>query len=474
MVHQTGLHIPKGGVFDKADAVATLPYDDGQARLDVLGIQRLSKDKVIARFRLRGDSPGSFTYGDQDHLIYDRWDLSFDSVWLLDLRGRQLYVPMMRDDGTCACTGFYLSTDTSGGPGATLWAVYPVPRGTGAVTVMEPDLGVTHEVPIAPKDAPVPELPGEPDPRQLSKATGAHYPLSAATLGDNRRVKEKGRKVTVELAADVLFRFGKANLTDEATKQLRRAAKRLRNEAAGKVSITGYTDAIGSKRDNLKLSKKRAEVVADALRPLVRGHGLRFIVSGKGEADPVAPNRVNGKDNPEGRRLNRRVEISYQRRTQPATPTPRPSQEHKDRAHTRTLGAISGSDKATEGIVIHLRGVRRMPGGTALIRFAATNESSESLELDQYRTLVDTAGTGWVGYYHGGEVFWVRLEGRNNSAYLPLSDSSSTCLCSQTIPLDPGASTELWVMTTAPPKGVRKIDVTFVNYGTIKNVPLRG
>jgi OOP family OmpA-OmpF porin len=34
---------------------------------------------------------------------------------------------------------------------------------------------------------------------------------------------------------------------------------------------------------------------------------------GHGEADPVAPNSVNGEDNPSGRALNRRVTIAFPR-----------------------------------------------------------------------------------------------------------------------------------------------------------------
>jgi outer membrane protein OmpA-like peptidoglycan-associated protein len=42
------------------------------------------------------------------------------------------------------------------------------------------------------------------------------------------------------------------------------------------------------------------------------GSGFSFDVSGKGESEPVAPNENDdGSDNPDGRALNRRVEIRY-------------------------------------------------------------------------------------------------------------------------------------------------------------------
>jgi flagellar motor protein MotB len=36
-------------------------------------------------------------------------------------------------------------------------------------------------------------------------------------------------------------------------------------------------------------------------------------VEGKGEREPVAPNSVDGRDNPEGRQRNRRVEVLLER-----------------------------------------------------------------------------------------------------------------------------------------------------------------
>jgi len=49
------------------------------------------------------------------------------------------------------------------------------------------------------------------------------------------------------------------------------------------------------------------------LTPLVGG-GLRFQAAGHGAANPVAPNsHPDGSDNPDGRALNRRVSLSFQR-----------------------------------------------------------------------------------------------------------------------------------------------------------------
>jgi outer membrane protein OmpA-like peptidoglycan-associated protein len=75
------------------------------------------------------------------------------------------------------------------------------------------------------------------------------------------------------------------------------------------VQVIGHTDSKGSDEYNLKLSRARAERVGRFLEqryPNLKGH---VEPEGRGEREPVAPNEVNGQDDPQGRRLNRRVVI---------------------------------------------------------------------------------------------------------------------------------------------------------------------
>jgi general secretion pathway protein A len=74
------------------------------------------------------------------------------------------------------------------------------------------------------------------------------------------------------------------------------------------ILITGYTDSVGDTDYNKQLSGFRATVVKSYLV----GHGVdsrRILVSGMGPDNPIATN-----DTPEGRQLNRRVEILLQRK----------------------------------------------------------------------------------------------------------------------------------------------------------------
>ncbi|MFB4314612.1 OmpA family protein [Actinomadura sp. 21ATH] len=133
----------------------------------------------------------------------------------------------------------------------------------------------------------------------------------AASIVPLRQERTDGSTTTLRINADVLFEFGKHDLTPAARGAIAAVAGRLRG-ATGTVRVTGHTDSLGSEADNMRLSRDRAESVR---AELARTAGaLRIEATGRGEADPVRPNTENGEDNPEGRAENRRVEITFQSR----------------------------------------------------------------------------------------------------------------------------------------------------------------
>jgi OOP family OmpA-OmpF porin len=73
------------------------------------------------------------------------------------------------------------------------------------------------------------------------------------------------------------------------------------------AEVGGHTDSISSEEFNQALSERRANAVVTALQE--RGVTTALSAQGYGESAPVAPNEVDGHDNPAGRQLNRRVEI---------------------------------------------------------------------------------------------------------------------------------------------------------------------
>lgn len=116
-------------------------------------------------------------------------------------------------------------------------------------------------------------------------------------------------RTRVTLDADVLFAFGSARLTKAAHRSIATAAEVLEQEAPKAVRVVGHTDSKGSDATNLRLSMRRAQRVAAALRRALPGGGPRLTVVGRGERDPVAANTKDGRDDPAGRARNRRVEL---------------------------------------------------------------------------------------------------------------------------------------------------------------------
>jgi OmpA-OmpF porin, OOP family len=101
----------------------------------------------------------------------------------------------------------------------------------------------------------------------------------------------------------VYFDFNKSNLRADAQGVLNSVIAEAK-KSGGSVSVTGYTDLVGSDAYNLRLSEKRADAVRTAL---INGGVAadKITVAGKGKADPVV-------NNPGPEQRNRRVEIIVQ------------------------------------------------------------------------------------------------------------------------------------------------------------------
>jgi outer membrane protein OmpA-like peptidoglycan-associated protein len=115
-----------------------------------------------------------------------------------------------------------------------------------------------------------------------------------------------GSKVVLN---NIFFDFDKATLRKTSNVELKNLIRFLNKYPKVVIEIAGYTDSKGSDEYNLKLSKDRALAVVTYLTD----NGInkeRLLSSGYGESSPEAPNQnLNGEDNPDGRQLNRRVEL---------------------------------------------------------------------------------------------------------------------------------------------------------------------
>lgn len=113
------------------------------------------------------------------------------------------------------------------------------------------------------------------------------------------------RSLEVQLHASVAFAKDSAVLLPAARARLAEVVDDLHQRTPGAVSVTGYTDDLGSVEHGLVLSRQRADAVAAVLRAAL-GPGWSITSTGRGEADPLVPNTSEA-----NRARNRRVVVRH-------------------------------------------------------------------------------------------------------------------------------------------------------------------
>ena len=127
--------------------------------------------------------------------------------------------------------------------------------------------------------------------RQQLQGTG----VSVTRMGDN---------ITLNMPGNITFKTDSADLNSSFFSVLDSVSLVLKEYEKTIVEVAGHTDSTGTDQYNQALSQRRAQTVATYLT----GKGVldqRIITVGAGEGHPVASN-----DTPEGRQLNRRVELT--------------------------------------------------------------------------------------------------------------------------------------------------------------------
>jgi outer membrane protein OmpA-like peptidoglycan-associated protein len=116
---------------------------------------------------------------------------------------------------------------------------------------------------------------------------------------------EQALKTVRELSLyGIHFDFNKASIRRDTDPLIGDIATTLKNNPTWTLSVNGYTDSIGKKSYNQKLSERRAISVVTAL---VNKHGIspgRLQARGLGQTNPKASNKTL-----QGRALNRRVQL---------------------------------------------------------------------------------------------------------------------------------------------------------------------
>ncbi len=146
--------------------------------------------------------------------------------------------------------------------------------------------------------------------REVSKAGRGIYADGVELLHDASKMERFVRDVFCGekparriVLRGVNFDFDKATIRPDGKPVLDEAVRTLQEESDVRVSVEGHTDSVGSDAYNMRLSKERAEAVADYLTAGGIAHG-RISTIGFGESKPVASNETE-----DGRAQNRRVEF---------------------------------------------------------------------------------------------------------------------------------------------------------------------
>ena len=128
--------------------------------------------------------------------------------------------------------------------------------------------------------------------------------LRAELQGTGVSVTRIGDNITLNMPGNVTFDTDSSALRPQFFGVLNSVGKVLTEYDKTVVEVAGHTDSTGSDAYNMQLSQRRANTVGEYLYT----QGImdqRIISVGMGEHHPIADNST-----PEGRQLNRRVEIT--------------------------------------------------------------------------------------------------------------------------------------------------------------------
>ena len=318
--------------------------------------------------------------------------------------------------------------------------------------------------------APPDKFAKPPNSTDTSGLTFTVRPLSLGVGNPSGSDIEGGGRSTITLSSDVLFHFDKSNLTPAAQTILKSVAARIKASAKEAVSVSGYTDSIGTDAVNIPLSQARARSVVSFLKAATAGANVTYLTHGFGSQDPVAPNtKKDGSDNPAGRALNRRVMITFAVRApvKPAPPAPAPPANTSPSSGSLTAKYTANNfGTATYGVTVNSL---FRDGDMAVLRLDVecldvVNNSGlpcDGIEnLGGSSTIPPTPGfqsTNSLTYRTAGGFY---LQDSSGNDYIPVYASAGgapmTAEISQYIGSTPWS---VWVYFPAPPPSVTSVSV---------------
>ena len=135
----------------------------------------------------------------------------------------------------------------------------------------------------------------------MFQAVDVHIPKTNADIIENVSLQKLNQGVSIVLE-NVVFDKGKSTLRPESMPEINRVIQVMKANPDIKIELSGHTDSYGKMEYNIKLSKDRAQAVADYM--ISQGISPdRLVVVGYGPKKPRDTNTT-----PQGRQRNRRVE----------------------------------------------------------------------------------------------------------------------------------------------------------------------
>ena len=117
---------------------------------------------------------------------------------------------------------------------------------------------------------------------------------------------ETGAKIVLN---NIFFDSNKSNLRIESNSEIEKVFTLMQKNPNLTIEVDGHTDNQGNAAANLSLSQLRSQAVVNAI--VKKGIDVKHLTAkGFGASMPIAQNTLpDGKPNPEGMQLNRRVEL---------------------------------------------------------------------------------------------------------------------------------------------------------------------
>jgi hypothetical protein len=128
--------------------------------------------------------------------------------------------------------------------------------------------------------------------------------------------------------------------------------------------------------------------------------------------------------------------------------------------------ALATADGETPGARVEVQELKRVSGGTVMMRFVLINDADKTLNVGYDFGAGSTSDIGTVGGVH-------LIEPVGKKKYLVVRDTENKCDCSRGVKdLAPKSRANLWARFPAPPDNVEKIGVVIPHFSPMDDVPL--